>query len=281
MPKVVARLKNSKAHAPDASRALHAAERKQAILSLLKKQRFVTFRSLEREIEASPATLRRDLERLASEGHLSRVHGAIKLVEESVANPSSLLGNLKGVPFYENMVKNPLQKKVIGRAAAALCHPGEAVIIDGGSTTLQMCPHLSGMHLQVFTNSLHIVSALLPMPDIRLQVPGGTVFREQSIILGTSDEETPKFKAPQLFMGAAAVTSEGILQADLVLVAAERRLIERAEELILLVDSSKFHAAAGNLLCPLEEVDVVVTDARIGKAERKMLDAAEVRLVIA
>jgi DeoR family ulaG and ulaABCDEF operon transcriptional repressor len=76
------------------------------------------------------------------------------------------------------------------------------VTIDGGSTTLQMCPHLAGLDLQVLTNSLHIVSALLPQPDTRVLAPAGTVFREQNIILSAEGEDRmPRFHAPKLFMG--------------------------------------------------------------------------------
>jgi DeoR family ulaG and ulaABCDEF operon transcriptional repressor len=274
-------IKPRSANAAEAERAPHAAERQQAILTLLRKHRFVTFRNLEREVGGSPATLRRDLERLASEGQVSRVHGAVRLVENTTSAATGPSGNLKGVPFQENIARHALEKQAIGRAAAALCRPGDAVIIDGGSTTLQMCAHLTGMHLQVFTNSLHIVGALLPLPDIRVQVPGGTVFKEQNIILGGSDDPPPKFKAPQLFMGAAAVAAQGVMQADLVLVAAERRLIDRADELILLVDSSKFEALSGHIVCALEELDVVVTDGGLGKSARKQLEAAGVRVVIA
>jgi DeoR family ulaG and ulaABCDEF operon transcriptional repressor len=282
MSKASTKVRARSVEAAVSSRAPHAAERERAILSLLRQHRFITFRNLEREVEASPATLRRDLERLASEGHITRVHGAVKLVENAAVTSSGPLANLKGVPFHENIARHAAEKQAIGRAAAALCRPGEAVIIDGGSTTLQMCQHLSGMHLQVFTNSLHIVSALLQLPDVRIQVPGGTVFREQNIILGaTGEDPLPKFVAPQLFMGAAAIGPSGIMQADLVLVAAERRLIERADEVILLVDSSKFQGPTGHVVCGLEDLDVVVTDSNISKADRKTLESGGVRLVIA
>jgi DeoR family ulaG and ulaABCDEF operon transcriptional repressor len=281
MTKAATKARSKSAEPAESARAPHAAEREQAILTLLRKHRFLTFRNLEREVDASPATLRRDLERLANEGHIERVHGAVKLIEKPSESSAGPLADLKGVPFHDNISRHPAQKQAIGRAAATLCRPGEAVIIDGGSTTLQMCPHLGGMHLQVFTNSLHIVGALLKLPDVRVQVPGGTVFREQNIILGASGDELLPFRAPQLFMGAAALGPMGIMQADLVLVAAERRLIERADELILLVDSSKFRGPSGDVVCGLEELDVVVTDAGIGKAERRMLDAAGVRVIVA
>jgi DeoR family ulaG and ulaABCDEF operon transcriptional repressor len=256
---------------------MHAAEREAAIFQLLGNSGFVSFRELERELDASPATIRRDLERLAGEGRVVRVHGGAKLPIDPSAS-----GSLSGVPFHQNISLNRAAKEAIGKAAAELCHPGEGIIIDGGSTTLQMCPHLDGLGLQVLTNSLHIVSALLPQATTRITVPGGAVFREQNIILSAGgDDLMPRFHAPKLFMGAAAVASQGVMQADIVLVAAERRFIERAEQVILLVDSSKFEGSSGHIVCGLKEVDVVVTDASIPSEQRRILTDAGVRLVIA
>lgn len=261
-------------------RVLHASERERAILALLENQGFITFRDLEKRIGASPATLRRDLERLATDSRIKRVHGGA--MRASSAHGPLAPSGLQGVPFHENIKRNTAQKEAIGRAAAALCAPGEGVMIDGGSTTLQMCPHLAGLGLQVLTNSLHIVSALLAQPGTRVSVPGGAVFPEQNIILSASgDNLMPRFCAPKLFMGAAAVGPQGIMQADVILVAAERRLIERAEELILLVDFSKFREPSGSVVCGLEEIDVVVTDAGIRDEHRAILSKAGVRLIVA
>jgi DeoR family ulaG and ulaABCDEF operon transcriptional repressor len=189
---------------------------------------------------------------------------------------------LLGVPFDESVSRYRRQKDWVGREAAKLCKPGEAVMIDGGSTTLQMCSHMEGLNLQVLTNSLHIVSALLPQAGTRILLPAGTVFREQNIILSAAGEESmPRFHAPKLFMGAAAVGPQGIMQADVVLVAAERRLIERADEVILLVDSSKFRGPSGHVVCGLEEVDVIVTDDNVTSADRKMVEKADVKLIVA
>lgn len=263
------------------SRAPHATEREQEILQLLKRRDFLPFHVLELEIGASPATLRRDLERLAAEGRIVRVHGGARAVE-AVSPPAGSSSGLQGVPFHENIARHAAQKQAIGRVAAALCQPGEGVMIDGGSTTLQMCPHLDGLNLQVLTNSLHVVSALLPQAGTRVLVPGGAIFREQNIILSaTGDELMPRFHAPRLFMGASSVGPKGIMQPDVVLVAAERRLIERAEQLILLVDSSKFDAPSGNVVCSLDVVDIVVTDRGISPAHRRMLDHAKVEVMIA
>lgn len=262
-------------------RALHADERKQAILSLLERCGFITFKDLEAAVSASPATLRRDLERLVTDGRITRVHGGARLLAPD-AVPAPTTPGLQGVPFRENVVRHRAEKEAIGRAAAALCQPGEGVMIDGGSTTLQMCPHLAGLNLQVLSNSLHIINALLPQAGTRVLVPGGSVFREQDIILSaTGDDLMPRFHAPKLFMGATSVGPQGIMQPDIVLVAAERRLIDRADTLVLLVDSTKFEGPSGNVVCGLDEVDIVVTDAGIRAEHRTMLESAGVRVLVA
>jgi DeoR family ulaG and ulaABCDEF operon transcriptional repressor len=261
---------------------MHAAEREELILELVSASGFVSFRDLEKRIAASPATIRRDLERMAAEGRISRVRGGARTSSSGAVNSETGLRRLTGVPFHENMNRNRAAKEAIGRAAASLCAPGEAVMIDGGSTTLQMCPYVQGLNLQVLTNSLHVVSALLPQAGTRVLVPGGAVFREQNIILSAvGDELMPRYHAPKLFMGAAAVGAQGVMQADIVLVAAERRLIDRAQQVILLVDSSKFRSSSGNVVCGLDEVDTIVTDEGLDADVREMIAASGIELVLA
>jgi DeoR family ulaG and ulaABCDEF operon transcriptional repressor len=266
---------------------MHSAERERLILEYLDRKGFVSFQDLERRVEASPATIRRDLERLTSAGLITRVRGGAKLAEGAKsAQSSAVLGALRpglaGVPFHENIHRNRPQKEAIGRAAAKLCSAGEAIMIDGGSTTLQMCQHLAELNMQVLTNSLHIVNALLMQSGTRVLVPAGQVFREQNIILSAAgDDGMPRFHAPKLFMGAASIGAAGLMQADIILVGAERRLMDRADEIIVLVDSSKFGGPSGHVVCPLQEIDVVVTDGAVSAEHVKMLERAGVRLVIA
>ena len=253
---------------------MHATTRETLILAALEPSGFVTYRELEARLEASPATIRRDLTRMETAGQITRVHGGAKLAESTA--------RLLGTPFDQAITQNLAAKQAIGRAAAALCEPGEGVMIDGGSTTLQMCPHLCGLDLQVLTNSLHIVTALLPQAGTRILLPSGSVFREQNIILAPAGEDSmPRFHAPKLFMGAAAVGPQGVMQQDVILVSAERRLMALAEQVILLVDSSKFASSSGAIVCALDEVDVLITDAGIPPAMRDIAKAAGVELIIA
>jgi DeoR family transcriptional regulator, ulaG and ulaABCDEF operon transcriptional repressor len=263
---------------------MHSTQREQLILECLQEQGFISLKDLWGRVVASRATIRRDLMRLTETGLITRVHGGAKLTaraKSAGAAPEGVPSGLLGVPFEESINRNRQQKEVLGREAAKLCTPGEAVMIDGGSTTLQMCPHLAGLNLQVLTNSLPIVNALLGQPGTRVLVSGGQVFPEQNIILSAGgDDGMPRFHAPKLFMGAASVGPAGLMQPDVILVAAERRLIDRARQIVVLVDSSKFTGPSGHVVCPLAEIDVLVTDAGLSPPHKKMLEAARVKTIV-
>jgi DeoR family ulaG and ulaABCDEF operon transcriptional repressor len=254
---------------------MHASQRDVEILRLVKSQGFVSFRELCGRLDASSATIRRDLERLESEGRIARVRGGARAAG---GEPEHLVG----APFELNRTRHAGAKAAIGRAAAALCRPGEAVIIDGGSTTFQMCGHLAGLELQVLTGSLHIIGELLPQPGTRLAAPGGQIFREQNIILSPfEDDGLARYHAARMFMGAAAVGPRGLMQADVVLIQAEQKLLARADQLIVLVDSSKFRASASFVVCDLDAIDIVITDAGVTADETAMLKAHGVEVIVA
>jgi DeoR family ulaG and ulaABCDEF operon transcriptional repressor len=258
---------------------MHATERETLILEAMGKTGFVSYRDLEVRLDASPATIRRDLARLEAQGQIVRVHGGAKWPAADEPPPSL---RLSGTPFDQSITLNLAAKQAIGRAAAALVEPGEGIMIDGGTTTLQMCPHLAGRDCQVLTNSLHIVNALLPQEGTRILLPSGTLFREQNIVLAPAGEDSmPRFHAPKLFMGAAAIGSQGIMQADAVLVSAERRLIDRAEKVIVLADSSKFQSSSGAIVCGLDEIDVLVTDQGITQETARSIKDADIELILA
>jgi DeoR family ulaG and ulaABCDEF operon transcriptional repressor len=257
---------------------MHATERDRVILSLLEETGFVSFRELSLRLSASPATLRRDLDRLQSDGKLTRVRGG---VQPSGGRPMGR-AHLEGVPFHDNINRNRPQKEAIGKAAAKLCKPGEAIIMDGGSTTLHMCPYLEPLKLQVLTNSLHIVSALLQQPHTGVSIPGGTVFREQNIVIDADDEVSARaFHATRMFVSAAAVTRHGLMQTDIIVVQAERKLMAQADELVALIDSSKFATSAGHVLCELPRIKTLVTDNGVDAASVRMLEREGVEVIVA
>ncbi len=250
-------------------------ERHRLILSTLNEQKFVGVEEVASKLETSQVTIRRDLAELASAGSLIRVHGGAELA-------SGGRHALVGRSFERNVDRNIEAKKRIAARAAAMCNDGEVIIVDGGTTTYQMSPHLVGRGMQVLTNSLHIVQSMIADQATRLVVPGGEVFPEQNIVLSTTgDDGLANFRAGTMFMGAEALRTDGLRQSDSLLVHSEKRLLSLAERLIVLVDASKFKAQAGILLCPLSRIDTVITDRSVEPAMREALQQAGTQLVVA
>ena len=104
------------------------------------------------------------------------------------------------------------QKRAIARAAVELCEDGEPIIINGGTTTFQMVHPLSARRMQVFTNSFAIAEHLLKHSKNTVLLPGGTIYREQNIILSPFDNDVARnFYARRMFMGAQGL---GAARAD-------------------------------------------------------------------
>lgn len=248
---------------------MRQSERHREIVRILEHTPLATVDDLCRSLGASPATVRRDLRALAADGRIVRIHGG--------AEPKQAPGRLQGTPFARNVLANVPQKKAIAKHAADLLSDGEAIIMDAGSTTFFMCPHLRGRDLQVLTNSIPIVEQLLGEPSVRLHVPGGEIFREQNIVLSPFDNNgVNQYAASKMFMGAGALSKRGLAQSDSILIQAEQRLMSRADELVVLADSTKFAADASLVLCALERITRLVTDSGARDGDVAMMERAGV-----
>jgi DeoR family transcriptional regulator, ulaG and ulaABCDEF operon transcriptional repressor len=163
-----------------------------------------------------------------------------------------------------------------------MCQDGEAIIINGGTTTFQMVHPLSSKRLQVFTNSFPIAEHLLKHSKNTVLLPAGAIYREQNIILSPFDEDgSSHFYARRMFMGCRGLGPLGLMEGDPLLVQAEQKLIGQAEELVVLADSTKFVARSSLLLCALSRIHTVITDDGITDRDAAMLESADVKLIVA
>lgn len=255
---------------------MHESERHRIILSAVQERPVVTVPDLCALTDASEATVRRDIATLSAQKKLRRVRGGAEAI-----TPPQFPG-LAGRPFVLNEQINIAQKQAIAREAVALCEDGEPIIINGGTTTFQMVHPLANRRMQVFTNSFPIAEHLLKHSKNTLMLSGGAIYREQNIILSPFDNDmTRNFYARRMFMGAHGIGPLGLMEADPLLIQAEQKLIGQADELIVLVDSSKFENRSSLILCPLARIDTLITDEGIPDKTAAMLEAADVRLIVA
>jgi DeoR family ulaG and ulaABCDEF operon transcriptional repressor len=261
---------------------MHTEDRHRRILNLLDPEAVVSIDTLTRELRSSPATIRRDLEKLSKLGKLRRVHGGA-LPPQDGEDPVHPPARLVGQQAYDaSEVLNVRAKRAIGAKALELCKIGEGMIIDGGTTTNTLAQLLPNAPFQVMTTSLPIVLSLIQKPQIRLMLSGGEIFREQNIFLSPyEDTILQNFTAARIFIGAQAISPSGLMQSDPLLVQNERRLISRAHQVIALVDSSKFANHASLSSCPLSGIHTLITDEGIPDKSKTMLKRAGVEVIIA
>jgi DeoR family transcriptional regulator, ulaG and ulaABCDEF operon transcriptional repressor len=255
---------------------MHEKERHRLILAAVQGRPVVTVPEMVELTEASEATIRRDIAALHMAKKLRRVRGGAEAI-----SPPQFVG-LAGRPFALNESANLAQKKAIAREAVALCAEGESIIINGGTTTFQMVYPLAARRLQILTNSFAIAEHLLRLSKNTILLPGGTIYREQMIVLSPFENDvTRNFYARRMFMGAQGLGALGLMEADPLLIQAEQKLMGQADELVVLVDATKFARRSSLILCGLERIATVITDERVDDAAAAMLEAAGVTLVVA
>jgi DeoR family transcriptional regulator, ulaG and ulaABCDEF operon transcriptional repressor len=255
---------------------MHERERHRIILSLVQERPVATIQDLMELTEASEATIRRDIAALHVQGRLRRVRGGAEALHPQQISP------LAAKPFRVSEGENSAKKRAIAREAVALCHDGDAIIINGGTTTFQMVHYLSTRRMQVFTNSFAIAEHLIKHSKNQVMLPGGSVYRDQSIILSPFDNDvTRNFYARRMFMGAQGVGTLGVMEQDALIIQAEQKLINQADELVLMVDSTKFQRRSSLILCPLNRVSTLITDDGISDQARAMIEDAGIKLIVA
>ncbi|MBS7544166.1 DeoR/GlpR family DNA-binding transcription regulator [Ancylobacter oerskovii] len=255
---------------------MHETERHRVILSTIQAKPFASVAELVELTDSSEATIRRDIAQLHLAKKLRRVRGGAEALAPTHVTV------LNGRPFALNVSINIAQKRAIAKAAVDLCADGDAIIINGGTTTFQMVHPLATRRLQVFTNSFPIAGHLLNHSKNTVMLSGGTIYREQQIVLSPFDNDvTRNFYARRMFMGAQGVGPLGVMESDPLIIQAEEKLIGQADEVVLLVDSSKFARRSSLILCPLSRVHTVVTDDGLEDRYANMLADAGVTLVVA
>lgn len=254
---------------------MHERERHNIILKAVAERPVATVGEIVEWTGASEATVRRDIATLHLEGRLRRVRGGAEGLSPPMAGSQS--GALAGRPFHVNLAIDAEAKRAIADRAVAMCHDGEAIIVNGGTTTYQMVHGLAERRLSVMTNSFPIAEALIANSRSTVTLTGGIIYRDQQIVLSPFDEDvTDRFHARRLFMGAQGVNAMGTMEVDPLIARAEQRLIRQADEVVVMVTSGKLRRTAPLIACPLDKVSTLITDEGVREEECAVLEAAGV-----
>jgi DeoR family transcriptional regulator of aga operon len=224
-------------------------------------------------LNKSPATVRRDLNRLAQEGLVQRTHGGVRPVRRIFV----------GRTLAESRCSHPREKEAIGRAAAQLVQPGEALFIDGGYTTFQVARHLGGKGLTVATNSLDVAQALAPFEDVKIILLGGELNREAGAAFGVDTvRRVDELIVDRAILGADALSAEEGLSTPISIVSElKSAMVARAHRVTIVADHSKLGCFALYRAAPIEVVNTLVTDSQADPALLKAFRLQGVEIVVA
>ena len=246
--------------------------RLEQIQKLLFTSGHATVGDLAANTQSSAATVRRDLERLEGLGLVTRTRGGARLAQTSGAE----------IAFQAREHQEVAFKRAIAASAYKLLRPGSNVLLDAGTTVLQLARLIrrKPMPLTVITNSVPVTQELLGLNQVKLFILGGQLRSENLSSVGVYAEDAlRRFWAEQLFLGSNAVHLEhGLSSHDPLEASINAVMLERSETRILLSDSSKFGARAMHCVAPLQSLHRIITDQRLPDHWSNALQSTGVQL---
>jgi DeoR family transcriptional regulator, fructose operon transcriptional repressor len=249
-----------------------AEERRQRVLDLVSRRGFVSLTDLHDAVGVSESTLRRDLDYWHQQGALRRTHGGAIYVGDAVSLPA----------LEERAASQLEEKRAVAKEAAARVQDGDAVLLDGGTTTFEVARLLVGRPLQVVTNSLPIAALFANDRETDLVMLGGYVYPKTGVALGPMTVRMLEdVHVHQLVMSVGGLTAKGLFNSNLLLVETERQMLRSADEVVVVADHTKVGRAALAFLCDFAAVDTLILDAGLTPGQRAMLERTETRLIIA
>ncbi|MGV8954006.1 MAG: DeoR/GlpR family DNA-binding transcription regulator [Cypionkella sp.] len=249
------------------------AERHRIIRDALKHRPFATVRDLLDLLAVSPATIRRDIAKLHQRGAIRKVFGGIALPESASSE------RLHARPFEENRVLNVAVKQAIATEAEKLCRDGDTIIVNGGTTCFVLARLLATRALTVFTNSMPVAATLWERGICHLVVGGGELHREPGVLFTAGAPET-EFYASKFFVGTQGLGPNGMMESHPLMARMIDELARRADEVVVLADSSKFAVRARHSVIPLSRISTLITDSNLTDLDAQMLADEGVNVIV-
>jgi DeoR family transcriptional regulator, fructose operon transcriptional repressor len=247
-------------------------ERRQRVLDLVSKQGFVALTDLAKAIQVSDSTIRRDLDFWSDEGLIRRTHGGAIYVGDGATMPA----------LEDRSSAQLAEKRAVARAAVDRVRDGETVLLDGGTTTLEVARLLVGRSVQIVTNSLPIAALFGSARDTDVILLGGYVYPKTGVALGPwTVRMMEDIHVHQTILSVGGITPRGLFNSNLLLVETERQMMRCADEVVVIADHTKIGRSALAFLCELSSIDTLIVDGRLTSEQRNILNnQTDVRVIV-
>jgi len=260
---------------PPSSPRLLVEERRRLIVEQVERAGRATVEELAARFKSSPVTIRADLEALARNAAIVRSHGgALPAPAHAVDTPLSI-----------KETRHHAQKRLIGQAAARLVEDGQTIILDSGSTTIEIARALrqrKWSELTVITNGLHIALELGAIPAIRVMMLGGLLRASSQSLVGSGAEQMlAQLSADRLFLGVDGIDPEiGVTTPDPQEATLNALMIRVSREVVGVFDSSKFGQRSLSVIAPLSGLHKVISDTAAAPEYVEALESAGVGVTL-
>ncbi|HHT81346.1 MAG TPA: DeoR/GlpR transcriptional regulator [Spirochaetales bacterium] len=234
-------------------------------MKILLQNQTVQVIDLARNLEVSKVTIRTDLDELENRGLLVRTYGGAVLPEQQ--NQRRHIAN--------TIKEFAPQKTAIAKKAASFVRQGQNIIIDNGSTTVHMSQFLQDFPITVTTSSLLVMQELMHCEKIDLIMAGGILRRPSMGLMGNiSKDFYRQIHADWFFLGASGYTvAQGVFCSNLIEADTKKSMIQSADKICLLVDSSKMEHTSLARVCDWGSVDMLITDTIHADVQSKIEEA--------
>jgi DeoR/GlpR family transcriptional regulator of sugar metabolism len=244
------------------------------MLQRLRQSGYVSVEEFAQELGVSEMTVRRDLNLLQEQGLIARHHGGASTTPDP--------GKAE-IPYQLREAESVEQKERIGRAAAAFVQDGDVVILDAGTTPLQVALNLTQSRLTVITNGPPILDALSDRTDMSLISTGGMLrWESQSYVGPLTLRAIKSINANIAFITVTGLSlTKGLTTRNMDSAEVKRAMMGAAEKIVLVMDSSKMNKHTLTTVAMLNEIGILVTDTGLSPDDRHKIEAEGVKVVIA
>jgi DeoR/GlpR family transcriptional regulator of sugar metabolism len=249
------------------------ARRETEILRVLRARGPASVEDLAQLLRVSASTVRRDLARLDARGTLQRVRGGAAVTDDADAD----------LPFERVAEHDTTDKRAIGIRAAEMVQDGDVVLLDIGTTVVQLARELLGRPVTVITSSLAVLDVLRGDPAVELIMLGGVVRASYHSVVGLLTETgLGQVRADLAFLGTSGVRTGGeVLDSTRVEVSVKRSMLAAADRAVLLADRHKFPGSGALKVCHVRELSGLVTNEGLHEAMAATCREAGVEVVLA
>ncbi|GEA14473.1 MAG: DeoR family transcriptional regulator, fructose operon transcriptional repressor [Moorella sp. (in: firmicutes)] len=255
---------------------MFASERKQKIIEILEQTPAVRVAELSDLFQVSEVTIRRDLQELEAAGLLKRTHGGAVSIATASFEPT----------LTEKEEEHLAEKKAIAQAAINLIADGDTILLDAGSTTLQLARLLKANKkhpLTVVTNALNVAWELAFIETIDLILTGGHLRHSTLSSVGPiADNTLQGLYVDKVFLATNGLDVErGLTTPNIYEAQTKQKMVKAGREVIVLADHSKFGRISLGLICPVTAVNRVITDPGAPVEDLERLKERGVEVIVA